>query len=119
MGEPWFNQLKIETDALDGLAKNLYGRVLGYFKEQLVDGVKLAPQATHLFWQLCEREFQRLVDHCDQTDEAAITRQTLRKCFAGYVHQVYDKFCPRETARQLDAWAKCRPNTSQYLKEEV
>jgi CRISPR system Cascade subunit CasA len=119
LGENWFSQLKTEMDALDGLAKSLYGRVQGFFKEQKVDGSKIAPQATQLFWQFCERDFQSLVDHCDQTDEAAIERQKLRKRFAGYVHQAYDKFCPRETARQLDAWAKCRPNNSKYLKQEV
>ncbi|MBD2858155.1 type I-E CRISPR-associated protein Cse1/CasA [Spongiibacter sp. KMU-158] len=119
LGRSWFSQLKQETDALDGLAKNLYGRVLGFFKEQTVDGSKIAPQATHLFWQLCERDFQDLVDHCDQANEAAIYRQKLRQSFSGYVNQAYDKFCPRETARQLDAWAKCRPNNSKYLKQEA
>lgn len=118
LGEGWFSQLKQEVDALDGLAKNLYGRVLGYFKEQTVDGGKVAPQATQLFWQLCERDFQCLVDQCEQSDEAAVQRQKLRQRFAGYVQQAYDKFCPRETARQLDAWAKCRPNNSEYLKQE-
>lgn len=119
LGKPWFSQLKQEMDALDGLAKNLYGRVQGYFKELTVDGSKISPQATQLFWQLCERDFQELVDHCHQTDEAANHRKKLRQRFAGYVNQAYDKFCPRETARQLDAWAKCRPNNSQYLKQEA
>lgn len=119
LGESWFSQLKKEMDALDTLAKNLYGRVQGFFKEQTVDGSKIAPQTTQLFWQLCERDFQSLVDHCDQTGEAAIQRQQLRQRFAGYIQQAYDKFCPRETARQLDAWAKYRPNNSKYLKQEV
>lgn len=119
LGESWFSQLKQEMDALDGLAKNLYGRVQGFFKEQTVDGSKIAPQATHMFWQLCERDFQKLVDHCDQTDESTMERKKLRQRFAGYVNQAYDRFCPRETARQLDAWAKCRPNNSKYLKQEA
>lgn len=119
LGQNWFSQLKQEMNALDDLAKNLYGRVLGFFKEQTVDGSKLAPQATHLFWQLCERDFQDLIDHCDQTEEATIARHKLRQRFSGYVQQAYDAFCPRETARQLDAWAKCRPNNSKYLKQEA
>ncbi|MDO3386828.1 type I-E CRISPR-associated protein Cse1/CasA [Gilvimarinus sp. SDUM040013] len=119
LGESWFSQLKQEIDALDGLAKNLYGRVLGFFKEQTVDGSKIAPQATQLFWQLCERNFQDLVNQCDQTEDAAGHRKKLRQRFANYVNQAYDKFCPRETARQMDAWAKCRPNTSKYLKQEA
>lgn len=119
LGALWFSQLKTEMDALDALAKNLYGRVMAFFKEQKVDGAKLAAQASQLFWQLCECDFQKLVDNCDQTEEASGQRQKLRLGFVGYVQQAYDQFCPRETARQLDAWAKCRPNNSKYLKQEI
>ena len=119
LGQTWFSHLKLEMDALNVLAKNLYGRVQGFFKELTVDGGKIAPQASQLFWQLCERDFQNLVDHCDQTEEAAQERQKLRQQFASYVHQAYDTFCPRDTARQLEAWAKCRPNNSKYLKQEA
>ena len=119
LGQSWFTQLKVEMDALDGLARNLYGRVMAFFKEQMVDGSKLAAQATQLFWQLCERDFQSLVDACDGSDQAVLQRQQLRRRFAGYVQQAFDQFCPRETARQLDAWAKCRPNNSTYLKQEA
>lgn len=115
LGELWFSQLKQEMSALDLAAKNLYGRVMGFFKEQKVDGAKLAAQATQLFWQLCERDFQALVDGCDNIE----TRHQLRRRFAGYVHQAFDRHCPRDTARQLDAWAKCRPNLSNYLKQEA
>lgn len=119
LGQSWFTQLKVEMDALDGLARNLYGRVMSFFKEQTVDGSKLAARSTQLFWQLCERDFQSLVDACDGSEQAALQRQQLRGRFAGYVQQAFDQFCPRETARQLDAWAKCRPNNSTYLKQEA
>jgi len=119
LGASWFAQLKAEMDELDILAKGLYGRVIGFFKEQKVDGGKLAAQASHLFWQLCERNFQDLVDSCDQDEQSNAKRQQLRRRFAGYVQQAYDQFCPKETARQLDAWAKCRPNNSKYLKQEA
>lgn len=119
LGQTWFAQLKIEMDALDVLARNLYGRVMAFFKVQTVDGSKLAAQATQMFWQLCERDFQSLVDACDVSEEAVLRRQQLRRRFASYVHQAFDQFCPRESARQLDAWAKCRPNNSKYLKKEA
>lgn len=122
LGETWFAQLKAEMDALNELEKGLYGRVIGFYKEQSVDakksGAKLAAQATHLFWQLCERDFQSLVDSCDPDEQSRLQRQRLRKRFAGYIQQAYDQYCPKETARQLDAWAKCRPNNSKYLKQE-
>lgn len=116
LGEFWFSQLKSEMDSLDELAKNLYGRVVSYFKEQLVNDSKLAAQSTNLFWQLCERDFQTLVNSCDQGEASVTRRYRLRQGFARYAQQAYDRFCPRETARQLDAWAKCRPNHSKYLK---
>lgn len=119
LGQSWFTQLKIEMDALDGLARNLYGRVMTFFKEQTVDGSKLAAQATQLFWQFCERDFQSLLDACDSGEAAIPQRRQLRRRFAGYVQQAFDQFCPRETARQLDAWAKCRPNNSNYLNQEA
>ncbi|WP_097460490.1 type I-E CRISPR-associated protein Cse1/CasA [Mangrovitalea sediminis] len=119
LGEAWFAQLKLEMDELDRLAKGLYGRVMGFFKEQKVDGSTIAAQASHQFWQRCERNFQQLVDNCDQSDHGRIERRNLRRQFAGYVLQIYDQFCPKETARQLDAWAKCRPNNSKYLKQEA
>lgn len=119
LGQSWFIQLKAEMDALDELARALYGRITGYFKEQLVDGIKLAAQGTHLFWQLCERDFQTLLDNCEQDEQSAANRRQLRRSFAAYAQQAYDRYCPKETARQLDAWAKCRPNHSKYLKQEA
>jgi len=119
LGQDWFAQLKAEMEVLDGQAKALYGRVMAFFKEQKVDGGKQAAQATHLFWQLCERNFQELVDSCDPDEQGRLQRQRMRKRFADYIQQAYDRFCPKETARQLDAWAKCRPNNSKYLAQEA
>lgn len=119
LGDLWFAQLQTEMLALDELAKGLYGRVLGYFKAQLVDGGDLAAQATQLFWQLCERDFQALIDCCDQGSESAKARHRLRHHFASYAQQAYDRYCPKDTARQLDTWARCRPNHKKYLQLEV
>lgn len=119
LGQLWFAQLKQEMDALEVLSKNLYGRVMGYYKELNMDGGKLAAQATQLFWQLCERYFQQLVDHCEQSESAVVARHQLRRRFAGNVHQAYEQFCPRDTARQLSAWAKQQPNNHIYLKQEA
>jgi len=119
LGESWFAQLQNEMSGLDGLAKNLYGRVIGYFKEQLVDGSEWAAQATHQFWQLCERDFQQLIDSCEQDEINQQARARLRRRFAGYVSLAYDSSCPKDTARQLDAWAKCYPSPTKYLAPEA
>lgn len=119
LNQLWFDQLQAEMTALDELAKGLYGRVMGYFKAQLVDGGDLAAQATQLFWQLCERDFQCLLDHCEQGEAHIQVRRQLRQRFAGYAQQAYDRYCPKDTARQLDAWARCRPNHGKYLQQEA
>jgi CRISPR system Cascade subunit CasA len=118
LGDLWFAQLQSEMAALDELAKGLYGRVLAYFKTQLVDGGDLAAQATHLFWQLCERDFQSLLRACDPDEANVATRHQSHRRFADYSQQAYDRYCPKDTARQLDAWARCRPNHSKYLQQE-
>lgn len=119
LGAFWFAHLQAEMTALDELAKGLYGRVFAYFKTQLVDGGDLAAQTTHLFWQLCEHDFQLLLDACDQSETGIARRSRLRKRFAAYAQQAYDRYCPKDTARQLDAWARCRPNHSKYLQPEA
>lgn len=119
LGEKFYSQLKQEMEALDSLAKNIYGRVMGYFKDQKVDGAKVAAQATQLFWQLCERDFQTLVNNCDTTDEANQERQNLRRNFSNYQQQSYDFYCPKATARQLDCWVQHRPNNFKYLAKEA
>ena len=119
LGKDWFVQLKQEMSELDGLAKNIYGSVMAFFREQKMDGGEIASHATHLFWQLCERDFQNLIDHCDQNSKAKKIRKQLRRGFASYVYQAYDQFCPRETARQLYAWAKYRPNIRKYITNEA
>jgi CRISPR system Cascade subunit CasA len=119
LNKTWFSQLEHEMNALDDLARALYARVSGYYKDQLVEGAKTAAQAANLFWQLCERNFQELVDNCEFTEEQNLARQKLRKTFASYQHQAFDTFCPNETARQIDAWAKNRPNHFKYIHQEA
>lgn len=114
IGATWFEHLQSEMTELDALAKNLYGCVMSYYKHQLVEGKNQAGQATNLFWQLCESRFQDLVNGAEDAQQ----RYALRKVFAGFVHQAFERHCPKETARQLDAWAQSRPNLSKYLIQQ-
>ena len=114
LGELWFSFFQQEMDALGTIGKSLYGSVMAYFKAQLMDGEKFAAQASNLFWQLCERDAQTLIDHCEQPDK----RYELRRKFARYVEQTFDRFCPNQTARQLDAWARSKPSFGKYLQQE-
>ena len=113
-GESWFVNLQFEMTELDQLSSIVYSATLNYFKSQQMKAKGQAGLASNLFWQLCERKFQDLVNVCDDTEQA----QSLRKNFAGFANQAYDTFCAKDTARQLDAWAKNRPNLGKYLKDQ-
>ena len=108
----WFANLQLEMDELEKLSKIVYSASFAYFKSQQMENKGQAAQAGNLFWQLCERRFQDLVDACGNIEQM----QALRPFFARFVNKAYDAYCPRDTARQLDAWAKNRPNLGKYLK---
>lgn len=119
LGEIWYANLQLEMDELDKLSRMVYGASFAYFKSQNMENKGQAAQASNLFWQLCERRFQDLVDACGSIEHA----YAMRSIFARFVNKAYDTYCPRDTARQLDAWAKNRPNLGKYLnnlhKEEA
>ncbi len=115
LGETWYAQLKLEMAELDKLAKIVYSSTLNYFKSQNSEGKNQAALASNLFWQLAERQFQNLLDACGDIKK---TNQ-LRKIYVLYINQAYEHYCPKETARQIDAWAKNRPNLSKYLKNTM
>lgn len=112
LGETWFANLQLEMDELDKLSKIVYGATFNYFKSQNMETKEQAAQASSLFWQLCERRFQELVNICDHAEQA----RAMRSVFAQFVHKAYDTYCANDTARQLDSWAKNRPNLGNYLK---
>lgn len=125
LGSFWFSNLKMEMDALGDLHDGLSRSVKKFFRRQTPGekddrlGEATSKVATHLFWQFCERDFQQLLDHCDANEANTERRHQLRLWFAGYAQKAYDRYCPKGTARQLDAWARCRPNHSKYLQQEV
>lgn len=112
IGEPWFEKLKQEMSDLDALSKKVYGTTLNYFKDQSAEGKNQAVQASNLFWQLCGNDFQDLVDACGDIAQA----KKIRRVFARHADKAYNTFCSKESARQLDAWAKNKPNLASYLQ---
>lgn len=111
IGKTWFEQLKLEMGVLEDLSKAAYRCCMGYHKALKAGGDMTARQASNLFWQLAERQFQALIDACTIGDKA----KDMRKIFAAYAQQAYDAFCPKDTARQLDAWAANKPSFGKYL----
>jgi CRISPR system Cascade subunit CasA len=100
----WSACLNEETEHLTYCEKVLYASVQGYARELKAEGDGLAATATGRFWELCNHEAQTLLDVCDTED-----MKQLRKRYRFFVEDAYNGVCPRETARQLAAWGKCRP----------
>jgi CRISPR system Cascade subunit CasA len=116
LGHSWFHKLKEEMTALDDLSRALYASTVGYYRQLKADGKATAALATNLYWQLCEQNFQDLLDACD--DNTGIVTKDLRQVFAKFVNKAYNAYCPQDTARQLDAWASNRPFINKYLNDK-
>ena len=114
LGQIWFTNLKAEMEKLEEIAKVIYGAAIGYFKQQKADGKSQAAMTANLFWQFSERKFQELVNAC--VDETGKEAMSMHRLFVDYANKAYNTFCPRETARQMEAWAANRPNLGRFLK---
>ncbi len=110
----WFPRLQKEMTTLDSISKNLYGSVTGYFKSfNNADTKKFAESATHLYWQLAEQHFQNLLDACNEEENTE--RQAVMKNMLKAAETAFNVTCPQDTARQMQAWAKCRPRLGRLL----
>jgi CRISPR system Cascade subunit CasA len=101
--------------AIEQLSKAIYASTRGYFEEQKMDGGMIASQASGLFWHFCEARFQSLVNACYTTYDLLATRKLL----ASDAMKAFEFYCPKHTARQLEAWAKCKPNLFNYLNPKA
>lgn len=104
----FFMILKEEMNYLESNAKIVFGCIFKYFAALKTDGTSIAAQATGIYWQLCESQFQKLVNVCAE-DSSGEKAKDMQKLFSGFVYQIYDRTCPKDTARQMEAWAENRP----------
>ena len=116
IGKNWYERLKQEMTELENLSKIVYGSTIGYFNDQKAEGKNEAAQATHLFWQLCERRFQDLVYACADNTEIE-KREKLHQTFKQFVNTAYNAYCPNQTAKQLNAWAGNLPRFAKSPKQ--
>lgn len=114
LGKDWFANFEREMGELDQLAKIIWSATTAFFVAQKAEGKDQAAHAVNLFWQLCERRLQELVDACNDHSGEQVKR--LRRAVAGFAEKAYDTYCPRDTARQVETWAANRPNVLRYLR---
>ena len=104
----FFLRLTKEMNYLESNAKTLYGCIFKYFAVLKADATDIAAQATGIYWQLCESLFQQLLNACSE-DSSGEKAKGMRKLFSGFMYQIYEQTCPKDTARQMEAWAENRP----------
>lgn len=111
----FYMDLSTEMDCLDEFSnKGVYSAVINYCKNLKIDkngASSVASKASNGFWQECERYFQRIVDACqiENTEERKQILEKIEDQIWKCVQRIYDQYCPNQTARQLEAWAKNKP----------
>lgn len=111
MSIPWYKRFSAEMVILDQMSRTLYGVVCAYYGTLTAtpDVQKSkASSACSFFWQEEENNVEKILDACGKVDVGE--RLALRRSSWKIVLEAYSLYCPSSTARQLDAWAKCRPN---------
>ncbi|MFA6937665.1 MAG: type I-E CRISPR-associated protein Cse1/CasA [Treponema sp.] len=117
-GSTFFENLSLQMGELEIKKNILYGCVMKYFSTLLTEGKNFAEQATGLYWQLAESSFQQLVNACECPEGEDVEKrlEPMIKKFNGYVLQIYNQYCPNQTARQLESWAKNKPFSNENKK---
>ncbi len=116
LGQTWFANFKKELTDMENISSILYKSVLSYFKTLQTDGKNIAKKATNTYWQLCERKIISIVNVCN--DEIVGERlKPIKRTLLNYVLKSYDTYCPHDTARQIEAWAKNRPRLGKYFDD--
>jgi CRISPR system Cascade subunit CasA len=120
----WYQHLKIEMIAMEKLSEKIFSATKAFYesfqpmqKSMSKDrqATRIASQASMLYWQLCERNFQALIIACEEMDKLP----AIRSLIAQNAMKSFEAYCPKDTSRQLEAWAKCKPNLFNYLNPKA
>jgi CRISPR system Cascade subunit CasA len=113
IGDDWFHALEREMAVMEKIGYITKMSVKNYYKELKDTKTKNDEKAESMYWECCEKEFQNLVDFCLDKDRIAEFRIFLANCS----NLSFNRFCPNETARQMLAWAHCRPKIGRIISE--
>jgi CRISPR system Cascade subunit CasA len=111
IGEFWFRSLVREIKDLETLSWSVEKAAQRYYYALGKKKDATAKKIPELFWNLCERHSQQLVDSCNDQHK----RYELRKTFAGYAMEAFNRYCSNQSPKQMVIWAKEKPNLGFYL----
>ncbi|AAM73190.1 MAG TPA: type I-E CRISPR-associated protein Cse1/CasA [Chlorobaculum sp.] len=118
----WYDKFFGEISILEIMANKVKNGVINYYdsfepkkekKPKERASTIMGKKAVELFWQLCERRFPELVDACGEPDKLPAIHEAINLLAL----QSYDAYCPKETARQIDAWAECQKDLKKFIRE--
>ncbi|OQA81917.1 MAG: CRISPR-associated protein Cse1 (CRISPR_cse1) [Lentisphaerae bacterium ADurb.Bin242] len=117
--ESGFTTYKSMMKTLNSFSNILNSSIIHYFKTKQEKEEKkpkmssfvkaIAERSVSVFWERMEPSAQQIINtaFCGSTEEQ---REAEYKKWAAVAREVYNQFCPRETARQLTAWVESEPN---------
>ncbi|MEQ9107529.1 MAG: type I-E CRISPR-associated protein Cse1/CasA [Limnobacter sp.] len=109
-GEAWYDRFTAHFERLDNVAKSLYGAISRYHSEMKADGAEHAKRCSNSYWLGLETDLDKLIDLCQSHPADSEQSQKFIQKTNNYAWSLYDKFTGKETARQISAWAKNKPN---------
>lgn len=102
----FYSNLQTLLQNMNDCSKSLWGAIKNYFADLKMIGDDIAKNAENDYWQLCESRFQSFLDNCLESDGEKIEKS--KSVFYSFAYQLYDEYCPKDTARQMEAWANNR-----------
>lgn len=86
--------------------QNNLDRSIGRYYKKLGSASK-PNDARRDFWNICEQIFPRILKDIGTRNDEGIER--MKRYVRSVVRKLYDRNCPKTTARQIEAWAMFRP----------
>jgi CRISPR system Cascade subunit CasA len=120
IGEPWFIQLETEMAILDRIAKIVFICVEKYFLSNGFQKPKkghlmVASRASSQYWDKVSNIFFEMINLFGHHSEIDTVSKKRRQA-THLANEIYNSFCPRLTARQLQGWAEHKPNFNSILR---
>lgn len=102
-----YERLKSLLQNMNDCSKSLWGAIKNYFADLKMIGDDIAKNVENDYWQLCESKFQSFLKDCFDDNDGEKIEKT-KSVFYSFAYQLYDEYCTRDTARQMEAWANNR-----------
>ena len=115
----FYSSLLYAMEKLEKQNSILFKSICSYYKDLKAesDGKNIASNAANVFWQLCESLFQTVIEICSAENSEENLKTVYKKIWA-FVLQLYDENCPKDSARQMESWAKNRPREKTKKEEK-